>query len=527
MEETDEVQKTKQGHSRGDGRTGNETGNENEMVRQPAVRVRAGDSGGRSEAQGSLPPNYKWIALGITTLGALMFSIDSTVVILAIPDMITELQSNLVTMTWVMMAYIFISTVFLLALGRIADLYGRVRLYNLGFVVFTLGSALCGLAQSDLMLVGARVIQGIGGAMLLVNSLAIITEAFPPRQRGMAMGFNSLVFGAGGVLGPVVGGTILAISTWRWIFLINIPIGIAGTVLAYLNLRELSIHQGQERLDAVGTAAFSFGLLALLLALTQGIELGWQSAPILAMFAVSAVSLPFFVFWERRAPSPALDLSLFRSRLYDASVLAATFQALAIFAVQFLVVFYLQAVRGYDPLAAAFHLLPMPLTLSLVGPIAGRISDKVGSVIPASAGLLMQSLALYLLSTLQADSPYVHLAIGLVMMGFGGALFFSPNTSAAMSTAPPQRLGVAAATLATMRNTGMVSSFALTMAVAAGALPREVMLQLFTGTATHLGTDLMIAFVQGMEAAFRVSILICLIAAALSMVRGQEARAKP
>ncbi|MCL4369710.1 MAG: MFS transporter [Chloroflexi bacterium] len=474
--------------------------------------------------QVKVPSNYKWIALGITTLGALMFAIDATVVVLAVPAIMAELHSNLIIMVWVIMAYIFMSTVLLLALGRVADIYGRVRLYNLGFVVFTLGSAFCGLVQTDLQLVAARIVQGIGGAMLLVNSLAIITEVFPPRQRGTAMGINSLVFGAGGVIGPVVGGLILAITTWRWIFLINIPIGIIGTTLSYRYLRELSVRHGRETLDVVGTATFSFGLLCLLLAFTQGIELGFEAPIILALFGLFVVSMAFFLFWERRSESPALDLGLFRNRLYDFSVVAASLQSLAIFAVQFLVVFYLQAVRGYSPIDAAIHLLPMPLTISLIGPFGGRLSDRVGAAIPATTGLLIQSVGLYVLSTLTADSPYSHLAIGLVLMGTGGGLFFSPNTSAAMGTAPTPRLGVAAATLATLRNTGMVTSYALALAVAAGALPRNLMLSLFTGTATHLGTGLMTAFVDGMEAAFRVSIVICLIAAAMSLVRGPERR---
>ncbi|MCL5026591.1 MAG: MFS transporter, partial [Chloroflexi bacterium] len=282
--------------------------------------------------QVKVPSNYKWIALGITTLGALMFAIDATVVVLAVPAIMAELHSNLIIMVWVIMAYIFMSTVLLLALGRVADIYGRVRLYNLGFVVFTLGSAFCGLVQTDLQLVAARIVQGIGGAMLLVNSLAIITEVFPPRQRGTAMGINSLVFGAGGVIGPVVGGLILAITTWRWIFLINIPIGIIGTTLSYRYLRELSVRHGRETLDVVGTATFSFGLLCLLLAFTQGIELGFEAPIILALFGLFVVSMAFFLFWERRSESPALDLGLFRNRLYDFSVVAASLQSLAIFA---------------------------------------------------------------------------------------------------------------------------------------------------------------------------------------------------
>jgi MFS family permease len=262
----------------------------------------------------------------------------------------------------------------------------------------------------------------------------------------------------------------------------------------------------------------------LLLALTQGIELGWTSTSNLALFGFSLGALAFFVYWELRSPFPALDLTLFRNRLYDFSVLAAAFQSLAIFSVQFLVVFYLQAVRGYSPFSAALHLLPLPVVNAIVGPFSGRLSDRIGARLPATVGLLIQSAALYWLSTTTIESSYLHVAVGLALMGLGGGLFWSPNTSAAMGAAPSARLGVAAATLATLRNTGMVTSFAVALAVAAGSLPQDLVQQLFIGTSVHLGTPLMLAFVDGMEAAFRFSIVVCLIAAVLSFVRGSEER---
>jgi EmrB/QacA subfamily drug resistance transporter len=472
-------------------------------------------------------PRYKWVALGITTVGVLMFAIDTTIVILALPSILTDLNSNLVNMIWVLMSYILVSTIFLLALGRVADVYGRVRLFTLGLIIFTIGSFFCGFAGSDLQLIAARVLQGVGGGMLSVNSLAIITEAFPPWERGSAMGLNSVTFGTGSVIGPVVGGLILSTTSWRWIFWINVPIGIGGTIAAFLFLRELSQRRVGEKLDVFGTIAFSLSLFFLLFALTQGIELGWTSPPILGLFGAFIISLAVFVAWEGRSSHPALDLSLFENRLFDFSVIAAMLQSLAIFASQFLVVFYMQVVRGYSPLMAALFLLPLPVANAIVGPFSGRISDRIGARIPATAGLLVQSVALFWLSTLDATSSYLHLAAGLTLMGLGGGLFWSPNTSAAMGTAPTNRLGVAAGTLNTLRQTGMVASFALALAVAAASLPRDTMLQLFVGTSIHVGTSLMLAFVDGMQAALRVSIVVCLVAAAMSLVRGPQVAAKP
>ena len=455
-----------------------------------------------------------------------MFSIDGTVVILALPVITVDLHSNLLNMIWVLMAYIFVSTVLLLGLGRVADIYGRVRLYNLGFAVFTVGSAFSGLSRTDLQLIGARVVQGAGGALMAVNALAIITEVFPPWQRGTALGVNATTFGAGAIIGPILGGFILAVASWPWIFLINIPIGIVGTLLSYRVLRPLPRRRG-ERLDIVGVAAFSGGLLALLLALTEGISLGLTAPPILALFGIFVLLLGFFAIWERRARSPALDLSLLRSQLFDFSVAAAFFQALAIFAVQLLVVFYLQAVRDYPPLTAAFLLLPLPVSLALVSLASGRLADRIGARIPATAGLLIQALGVLLLSFLTVTTPYPYIAAGLALSGLGGGLFFSPNTSAAMTAAAraaPGSLGVASATLATLRNTGQVISFALALTVAAGSLPVAVKTSIFLGSVARLTPALKAAFVTGMRSALHVSVALCVVAAALSWVRGPERR---
>ena len=479
--------------------------------------------GPRGWAMPETSPRYKWIVLAITTVGVLMVAIDTTVVILALPSIIQELHSNLVSAIWVIMSYIFVTTILLLALGRVADLYGRVRLYNWGFAIFTIGSALCGFSATDGELIAARVVQAVGGALMLVNAWAILTETFPPGQRGFAMGINSMTFGVGGIIGPVLGGLILAVASWRWVFFINIPIGVLGTVLAYHYLRETAKPNEEERLDALGAATFSICLLALLAALMLGIQLGWRARIVEWAGGAFGVTLLFFLFWERRVAFPALDVRLFRSRVFDFAVLAASFQSLALFAVQFLIVFYLQAVRGDTPLHAALLILPMPIASAITGPIGGRISDRIGARVPATLGVLLQAFGVYWLSHLTIDSAYEQIAVGLALTGLGGGLFFSPNTSAAMSTAPPERLGVAAATLATLRNVGTVMSFAVALAVAAGSIPRQTMLQIFVGTsAVHLPTPLMLAFVDGLRAALHLSVAICLVAAAMSLIRGTE-----
>ncbi len=467
---------------------------------------------------------YKWIVLSVTTIGALMASIDSTIVILGLPDMMVKLHADLVEMIWVIMAYILVSTVFLLTFGRIADMFGRVRMYNLGFVVFTVGSALCGFSGTAVQLILSRMVQGAGAAMMVVNSVALITEAFPANERGKALGINAVTFSFGGVAGPILGGLILTLADWRWIFFINVPVGLIGAIWGYLALKELSTRKKGEGFDIPGAISFSLGLTALLIALTLGISLDFTSPPILGLFAVFLVGVGFFLWWERRARAPVVDLTLFRDRIYNFSVLSAMIQSLALFAVNFLIIFYLQGVLGYDPLKAALMLIPLPVVTSIVAPIGGNIADRIGARIPATLGLLIQGAALVWFMRLNPSSPYWQTAVGLGVMGLGGGLFYPPNTSAAMNSAPKNRLGIASGTLATLRQAGMVTSFALALAVAASSIPRQAMMQLFVGTNVTLGSAPMKAFVGGMHSAFLVSTVLIVIAAGISFVRGKEDR---
>ena len=468
---------------------------------------------------------YKWIVLSVTTIGSLMAAIDGTIVILGLPDMMTSLHSDLVEMVWVIMAYILVSTIFLLTFGRVADLFGRVRMYNLGFVIFTIGSLLCGISATGWQLILARMMQGAGGAMMVVNSVALITEVFPPNERGRALGINAITWAVGGVIGPILGGLILSAGNWRWIFYINVPIGIAGALWGYRALHEISKPVKGERFDPLGAFSFSLGLTALLVALTLGISQGWTSTPILALFALAVVGLVFFFFYERRAANPVLDFNLFRHRVYTFSVLAAMLQSLALFAVNFMVIFYLQGVRGFDPLKAALLMIPLPVVNSVIAPLSGNLSDRIGARLPATLGLLVQAVALYLLTTVTVSTSLVTLGAMLALLGAGGGMFFPPNTSAAMNDAPQRSLGVASATMATLRQAGMVTSFALSLAVAAASLPRDLMLKLFVGTNVQMGSSVTQGFVMGMHSAFLLSLVLCLVAAGISLVRGREDRA--
>lgn len=467
---------------------------------------------------------YKWVALAVTTIGSFMAALDSTIVILALPNMLQDLHSNLVNMTWIILGYLIVSTVLQLTFGRMADMFGRVRLYNLGFVIFTVGSVLCGISPNDTLLIAARIVQGIGGAMLTANAMAIVTEVFPANERGQAMGFNAITWGAGSVLGPVIGGFILAVANWRWIFLVNLPIGIIGTLAAYFLLHDIAPNPRGERFDIPGAILFCIGLVTLLLGLMSTIGSGLLSASVLVPLAIALVAFVAFVWWERRAAYPMLDLSLLRRRRYAFSVIAATLQSLSVFAVNFLIIFYLQGVRGYSPLIAAFLILPLPLLTSIIGPLGGRWADRdrFTGATPATVGLVIQIIALVLLVFLTPTTPYWLLAIALGLMGLGGAFFWSPNTSTTMGAAPRNRLGVASATLNTLRNVGMVCSFAVALSVAAASMPPALANAVFLGTVGHLNIAIANAFTGAMSHAFIASALICVVALIFSVIREER-----
>jgi EmrB/QacA subfamily drug resistance transporter len=467
---------------------------------------------------------YKWIALSVTSLGVLMAAIDGTIVVLAIPDIMSKLHSDLVSMIWVIMGYILVTTVFLLTFGRVADMLGRVRMFNLGFLIFTVGSLVCGFAGSGAQLIFFRLVQGVGGAMMAVNSMAIVAEAFPSGELGKAMGLNGITFSLGSILGPILGGLILTLGNWKWVFFVNVPVGILGTLWGYRQLHELSRRKEREPFDYLGAGSFSLALVLLLLAFTESVQLGLTSPVVLGMFAGFLGLVAFFVCWEKRFSHPALDFALFTNRLFNFSVLATMLQSLSLYAVNFIVVFYMQAVRGFDPLKAALLLVPLPVFHSVVAPVSGMVSDRIGARVPASLGLITQMAGLAWLGALGLGSPYLQVAVGLALVGLGGGMFISPNNSAAMGSAPRDRLGVAAATLATLRNSGMVTSLAMFLAVIGKAMPHTQMLQVFVGLAVDLPSAARQDFVLGMHSAFWVSIAVCFVALLFSLVRGKEDR---
>jgi EmrB/QacA subfamily drug resistance transporter len=486
---------------------------------------------------------YKWKAFSVTSVGALMSAIDGTVVLLALLPIAEDLHSDYVVMVWVIVAYLLINTALVLSLGRLADIYGRKRMYNIGFIIFTVGSALCGFASTSLTLVLYRVIQGIGAALLIANSFAILSEAFPVNERGKAFGMNSIVWGIGSVLGIILGGFIVSYASWRLIFLINIPIGIFGTVWAYRTLREvvptsddgiippmqsappLNNKAGRKQsFDIPAALAFTAALLFLQMGVTWGLLHSWTSSATITLFALTPLPLLFFVIWELRySKDPIIDLSLFsRNRVFAVSIATALLQSLALFSVNFLLIFYFEGIYGLSVLKASYLLVPMAVASAIVGPFAGRLSDRIGARIVASVGLGIQALVLVLLSRLGMATPLWNVGILEMFYGIGGGLFWPANTSAIMSAAPRDKYGAASGIMNTFRNTGMIMSFALALTAATSAIPASLVYKLFLGNFEGtLSQSYAVGYLSGQSFAFGISAAVLIVAMVFSLLRGK------
>jgi len=470
--------------------------------------------------------DYKWKAFSVTSVGSLMSAVDSTIVLLALVPIAEELSSDYVTMVWVVIAYILANTALVLSLGRLADMYGRKRMYNFGFVVFIIGSALCGFAVSGLTLVAFRALQGVGAAMLAANSFAILSEAFPKNERGKAFGGTSIVWGSGTIVGIILGGLIISYTSWRLIFLINVPIGVFGTLWAYRTLRATTNNVKKRSFDFPATLTFTLGLVALLLGVSWGIIYSWTSLTTLASVAVSPFFFLFFVYWEmKRSKDPVVDFTFFRNRVFTLSIVTAMFQSLALFSVNFLLLFYLEGIAGLNVLTASYLIIPMAVTSSAVGPFAGRFSDRFGARIVASVGLVAQMVVLLMLSRLTITTTLLEVGVIEALYGVGSGFFWPANTSAIMASAPPESYGVASGIMNTFRNSGMVMSFALALTALTGAIPTAVIYQLFIGTFSGtLAPNYAAAYLAGQSFAFELSAILLVLAAIFSLARGKEAR---
>jgi MFS family permease len=461
--------------------------------------VRAGGGGGAGELDTGA--RYKWVALSNTTLGVLIATIDSSIVIISLPAIFRGIgldplaPGNIGYLLWMILGYMLVSAALVVALGRLGDMFGRVRMYNLGFAVFACASVALSLdplrgGGGALWLIGFRIVQAVGGSMLTANSAAILTDAFPARQRGMALGINQITALAGMFLGLLAGG-LLATIDWRAVFWVSVPIGILGTVWSYRSLRETGTRR-PGRIDWVGNVTFSAGAGALLVAITYGIQpygghsTGWTSPWVLGGLGAGVLMLVAFCIAETRIAEPMFQLGLFRIRAFAAGNLAALLTSVARGGLQFMLIIWLQGIwlplHGYDfertPLWSGILMLPLTAGFLIAGPVSGYLSDRFGARLFSTTGLMLVAAAFVGLLLVPLDFSYPEFAALLLVSGIGQGMFSSPNTSAIMGSVPPDQRGVASGMRATFQNSGTALSvglsFSLMISGLAGSLPHAL-----------------------------------------------------
>jgi MFS family permease len=444
---------------------------------------------------------YKWVALTNTTLGMLMATINASILLIALPDIFRGIHidplapGNTSYLLWLILSFLVVMAVLLVSLGRLGDIYGRVRMFNLGFAVFTVFSILLSItwmhgSAGALWLILMRVGQGVGGALIFANSSAILTDAFPQDQRGLALGVNSIAAIAGSFLGLVLGGVLAPIS-WRLVFLVSVPIGVVATFWAYHSLRELS-ERRPARIDWWGNATFATGLVGVMVGITYGIQpygghtMGWTSPLVLASLLGGLALLGVFCLIESRVEEPMFHLGLFRIRAFAAGNLAALLAAMGRGGLQFILIIWLQGIwlpeHGYNfaqtPLWAGIYMLPLVAGFLVAGPASGYLSDRFGARPFATGGMILAAASFLLLIVLPVDFSYIWFALILVLNGVGMGLFSSPNSAGVMNSLPASQRGAGAGMLATFMNSASVLSigvfFTLMIVGLASGLPNAL-----------------------------------------------------
>jgi EmrB/QacA subfamily drug resistance transporter len=482
----------------------------------------SGDARNAHAVAGETRDNYRWVVLGVTSVGALLAALTSGTLVIALPEILRDLHTDLFTLLWIVVGYTLAATVLVLNAGRIADQVGRARTYTGGFALFTIASVACALAPSAFLLIVARLIQGIGGAFLMANSAALVTDAFPRRELGRALGINAMVVGAGLILGPILGGWLTGFG-WQTVFWFNVPIGLVGTIAAATLLVEQGRRaEGRLRLDLGGSALYLIGLSGLVTALTFGGIYGWTTTWVLAGFAAFIVAAPAFLWVEAHHEAPLLDLNLFRDRLFALGNLTGLLNGIARNGVLFLLVFYLQGARGYDPVTAGLALAPLAVGLLVLSPISGALADRIGSRLLATAGMIVTAVGLLGLTTIAVDTPYWQLAVWQLIIGAGSGLFISPNTSAVMGVVPAEQRGMAAGARMMLTQTGFIISIAISIGLVASVVDPSVLLAIFSGTKLGASGIDMAPFISALHLAFAVGFVASVLGAIVSASRGRH-----
>ncbi len=446
-----------------------------------------------------------------------MAAIDGSIVLLAFPDITQSLNASLSSSIWTLLIYMIVAATLTVQLGRIGDIYGRAKMFNLGFVVFTIASATAGFAPDILSLIISRGVQAIGASLMLANSGAIIADVFPRTSLGRAYGYIAAGWSVGGILGIALGGILTTLLGWRYIFYINIPIGVLGLYLGLKYLKDVNLTK--RHLDIIGMVVLAVSLCLISFGALDAIA---QTTGIGVYLAVAGLALgAIFLIYEHRLADPLIDLRHFKNRVLRYSMLAAFFMSVGYMGVIFLVTLYLQGVRGLSPLNAALLLVPGYLISAFLGPQMGKMSDKVGARIIATLGIACFAAATLVYLTLGSSSDVYIVMVASVFTGIGVSMFFPANNRAVMSNAPKDSYGVINGILRNISSIGVLFSYIIAIYVAFASLPSSDALQLFVGTTTIIG-GISDSFIAGIHAALTISLVLILIAGAFSLVRGKE-----
>ena len=473
-------------------------------------------------------PNYKWWVYAAVAVGLFLTVMDQSGVNIALPRIAEHFAADIPTVQWITLGYVLSTSVMLMPMGRLSDMLGRKRVFMSGFMIFMAAAAIGGSAPAYLVLIAAKIVQGVGAAAIQANGMAMITEAFPERERGKALGMYMTIIGTGSISGPVVGGLLVSGLGWRSVFFAAIPVGCIAVAASMAVLRDDRPGRGgsaRPSFDWPGAGLSSGALVNFLLAMTNGYRLGWDAPPIVAGFATGGVLLAVFLWWEGRTADPMLDLSFFRSKVFSIGVSARALSFVGGSSVFFLMPFYLVQVLGYPASRAGLLMVPGSIGMAVRGPISGRLSDRIGTRWPTVLGLALSSSAMFLFSRLGVNSSWTHVVIGMVMSGLGMGIFASPNTSAVMSSLSRERYGIVSAFLNLTRTSANVTGVAMATAVVSvtmGSLGYEPSLGAVAGSD---GEGVRAAFVSGLNRAFLVAAGLTALAAVLSVLRGETRRA--
>lgn len=466
----------------------------------------------------------KWAVMVIIAIGVFMATLDSSIVNISLPTIARYFGVPLSgAVEWVIIAYLVVTAGVLLTAGRLSDMIGRKPIWVSGLTIFTVGSAFCGFAPSLELLIAARALQGLGGALIMAIAPAMLTGAFPSNERGRALGINAVVVALGVSTGPTLGGIITSNLSWRWIFFVNLPIGIIGFILTMRILTE-KMHWNRGKFDPAGAILLALGLVAITLGLSFGQEWGWNSPLLIGSLVTGVIALTILYMVEKRVTAPIINLSLLHRRVFLSANLSLVLSFLALFAVSFMLPFYLEELRGFTTEQSGLLLTPLPLTIAVIAPFSGMLADRFGTRWLAAGGLTIACIGLVLISQLDAHSSLWDIIWRLVVTGMGQALFQSPNNSALMGAAPKAQQGSAAGFLATGRVVGQSVSVALAGAIftslSGAAAGRELI------TNNHMTAAQITSLQQVFSQAFHTTFIACACIAAVgiftSLVRGKE-----